>query len=520
MRASPSPLVIVDLFAGGGGASEGIRQGLGVSPVVAINHDMEAIEMHARNHPGTLHLCEDLFRVQPFRPKRGRGIDLLWGSPDCTHHSRAKGGKPLESGRRMLAWVMVEWAREVQPRVIILENVQEFVDWGPLDKNGRPIKSRKGETFREFVAALKLAGYRVEWQILNAADFGAPTSRRRLFMVARCDGQPIVWPEPTHGPGRTPYRTAAECIDWTRPMLSIFASPAEAEAYGRAQWAEDKLTDPKARLGIPQRPLADATQRRIAAGVKRYVLDAAQPFLITTGHQSDDSGKVRSIHQPVSTIVTKNEHCLVVPSMVQIGYGERVAGRHSRSDQKPRVLDLHAPLTTVVAAGQKHALVGAFLLKNNGSGEDWAKAIGQDLRTPIHTVTATDSKGLVQVSLADHRRDLGNAKLVAAFLTKFYGEGGQLQRVDEPLHTIPTLDRFGLVTVEIDGSSYVISDIAMRMLEPRELATAQGFGPEYVLTGSRRSQIARIGNSVCPPVARAVVQAQFGEAPDLEVQAA
>ena len=441
---------VVDLFAGGGGASLGILQALGVAPAVAVNHDPAAIEMHAANHPGTLHLCEDVFKVAPFRPRR-RPIDLLWASPDCTHHSRAKGGKPRETGRRMLAWVVVEWARAVQPRVICLENVQEFRDWGPLDDHGHPIRERRGETFEAFVGALRLAGYRVEHTLLNAADFGAPTSRRRLFLVARCDGEAIRWPEPTHGPGRaTPWRTAAECIDWSIPCPSIFE---------RA------------------RPLAEATQRRVAEGIRRYVLTAARPFL------------------------------------VQTGYGERPG-------QAPRVLDLHAPLGTVVAGGAKHALVAAFLARHYGG------MVGRELDRPLATVTAVDHHSLVAAHLTKFYGTSSagqpldqpaptitaggeHAGLVAAFLTKYYGTGIG-QAVDAPLGTMPTLDRFGLVTVHLDGEPYVITDIGLRMLQPRELARAQGFGDDYVLTGSKRDQVARIGNSVAPPVARAVVAAQFG----------
>lgn len=486
-------MIAVDLFAGGGGASEGIRQALGVAPVVAINHCQAAVLMHATNHPGTLHLCEDLFRVQPFRP-RGKPIDLLWASPDCTHHSRAKGGKPRETGRRLLAWVVVEWARAVSPRVICLENVPEFVSWGPLNEHGHPIPERAGETFREFVAALMLAGYRVEHRVLNAADHGAPTSRKRLFLVARCDGLPIGWPEPTHGPGRTlPWRTAAEVIDWSIPCPSIFER---------------------------SRPLAEATQRRIAEGIRRYVLGQARPFLVRVDNTSD--GRLRGVaglDEPLRTVTTANGHAFVAPTLIQTGYGER-------EGQAPRVLDLGAPLGAVVAGGQKHALVAAFLAKHYGG------VVGQPLDRTLGTVTGVDHHSVVAAHLtkfygsaqagqaidepaptvtAGGGRGGGHAGLVAAFLTKFYGTGGH-QRVDEPLHTVPTLDRFGLVTVAINGETYVLSDIGMRMLQPRELARAQGFDDSYVLTGTKREQVARIGNSVCPPVARAVVEAQFGPA--------
>lgn len=503
----------VDLFAGGGGASEGILQALGVGPAVAINHDPAAIAMHQANHPTTIHLCEDLYRVQPFRPNK-RAIDLLWASPDCTHHSRAKGGKPVVNKRRMLAWVVLEWARAVTPTVIVLENVPEFKDWGPLGEDNKPIREKRGETFREFTQGLTLAGYRVEHRVLNASHFGAPTSRRRLFMIARSDGKPIVWPTPTHGAGLLPVRTAAECIDWSIPIPSIF----------------DR-----------KRPLASATQRRIAEGIRRYVL-AGDPFIVSLDHQRTATTKARhavaapvlvqvnhgrdvnrsqSLEQPMPTVATgtgAHGFAVVAPTLIQMGYGER-------DGQAPRVLDLNAPLGTVVAGGPKHALVAAFLAKHNGGKR--GGAIAQPMTDPLHTITVVDSKALAAVSLTKfYGRSVGaelgdplptatttsKVGLVAAFMTKFYGQGGQHQGLDEPLHTVRTHDCFAVVTVDIDGETYAIVDIGMRMLSPRELATAQGFGPDYILTGSKRDQVARIGNSVCPPVAKAVVEAQFGGA--------
>lgn len=484
--------VIVDLFAGGGGASEGIRQATGRGPIVAINHCAAAIAMHAENHPETIHFQESVFDVRPQLAARGRAVDLLWASPDCTHFSRAKGGKPRSKEIRSLAWVMVDWAREVRPRVIAMENVPEFVTWGPLDDEGQPVKARAGETFREFVAALEGHGYTVAWRVLNAADYGTPTSRKRLFLVARCDGAPIVWPEPTHGPGRAaPWRTAAECIDWSIPVPSIFDRP---------------------------RPLAEATQRRIAEGIRRYVLGAARPFIVQTGHQSGDGGKVRPVDAPLSTIVTKAEHCLVSPTLIQTGYGER-------EGQAPRALDIGAPLGTIVAGGAKHALVAAFLAKHYGG------VVGQGLDRPVGTVTAIDHHAVAAVFLdklhgsaragqpvdapaptvtAGGGRGGGHAGLVAAFLARYYGQGGQWSGLDAPLPTVTTLDRMALVTVSIDGEPYVLADIGMRMLQPRELARAQGFPDSYVLTGTKSEQVARLGNAVCPPVARAIVEAQLG----------
>ena len=522
----------VDLFAGGGGASEGILQALGVGPAVAINHDVAAIAMHQANHPTTIHMCEDLYRVTPFRPNK-RHIDLLWASPDCTHHSRAKGGKPVVNKRRMLAWVVLEWARAVTPTVIVLENVPEFKDWGPLGPDNKPIREKRGETFREFVQGLTLAGYRVEHRVLIASHFGAPTSRRRLFMIARSDGKPIVWPTPTHGAGLLPVRTAAECIDWSIPIPSIF----------------DR-----------KRPLALATQRRIAEGIRRYVL-AGDPFIVSLDHQSAGASAVRGLNEPLSTATTKARHAVAAPVLVQVNHGRDVnrsqsleqpmptvatgTGAHGfavvaptliqmgygeRDGQAPRVLDLNAPLGTVVAGGPKHALVAAFIAKHNGGK---IGAIGRPLTDPLHTITVVDSKALAAVSLTKFYGSCaagqelgqpmptvttgggkggGHIGLVAAFMTKFYGQGGQHQGLDEPLHTVRTHDCFAVVTVDIDGETYAIVDIGMRMLSPRELATAQGFGPDYILTGSKRDQVARIGNSVCPPVAKAVVESQFGGA--------
>ncbi len=440
----------VDLFAGGGGASTGIARALGRSPVLAVNHDRDAVAMHAANHPESAHLCESVLKVSPWaaaRFLRGRRLDHLHGSPDCTHFSVARGGKPRDKGIRGLAWVLVEWAEALVPRVLTLENVQEFTSWGPLDESGHPIKERAGETFREFIGRLNLLGYRVEYRVLCAADYGAPTSRRRLFLVGRNDGQPIVWPAPTHGPGRSlPWRTAAEIIDWSIPCPSIFE---------RA------------------RPLAEATQRRIAEGLKRYVIEGS-PSL-----KSARNG-------------------LCAPTLIQIGYGER-------RGQAPRVLDLARPLGTVVAGGNKYALVTAWLAKH------YTGVVGSSLDAPVGTVTSIDHHSPVAASLtkfftAELPVGCGH---VAAFLLKYYGSIGQHQGLNEPLHTVVSKARFGLITIELDGNEYAITDIGMRMLTPRELARAQGFDDSYILIGSKASQIARIGNSVPPDVIEAIVAAQF-----------
>ena len=574
-------IVAVDLFAGGGGASEGIRRAIGRAPIVAVNHCPHAIEMHARNHPNTIHLQESVHDVEPLDHVRGQRVDLLWASPDCRHHSRAKGGRPLKKDIRGLAWVVVRWARVVAPEVICLENVREFEDWGPLypeehpdpKLRSRPIPERKGETFQKFVGALRGAGYQVEWRVLNAADYGAPTSRERLVLIARRGFTPIVWPEPTHGPGRPkPYRTAAECIDWSIPSCSIFATPDEAKAW-REQWKHVEGVD-----GTPKRPLAAATMRRIAEGLRRFVLEAPDPFIVATGHQSSDAGKVRSAHEPLSTVVTKAEHLVCTPYVmpnntnnVPRAIGEPVptittgwrnyliapalvnTRNGEREGQRPRVRGLDQPAPTVTAQGSQGALMSAFLEKFHGSaragqvvgapaptitsgggrggghaglvsaflakhygGPNGKQAPGADLRGPLGTITSRDSQGPVLAPLAAVGQDMGRAAAVAAFLVKFYGQGGQHQAVGEPLHTIVTKARFGLVTVDIGGEEYVVTDIAMRMLQPRELARAQGVSDDYVLTGTKAQQTARIGNMVCPDMAEAVVRAQFGLEPRRE----
>jgi DNA (cytosine-5)-methyltransferase 1 len=468
--------LVVDLFAGGGGASTGIEQAIGRHVDIAVNHDPEAVALHAMNHPQTQHFVSDVFEVDPRQVTEGRPVGLLWASPDCKHFSKAKGGKPVSKKIRSLAWVVVKWARLVQPRMIFLENVEEFQTWGPLAEDGRPCPVRKGLTFRRWVRELEREGYTVEWRELRACDYGAPTTRKRLFLVARRDGEPIVWPKPTHGPGLKPYRTAAECIDWSIPAPSIFER---------------------------SRPLAENTQRRIARGVMRYVVNAAQPFIVHMAHGEGKPGGVKrwgsgahAIDKPMPTLTTKAEHLLAVPTLVQTGYGERPG-------QAPRSLDLHAPLGTVVSS-QKHALVAAFLAKH------YTGVIGTPLQRPIDTITATDHHSLVTVSTAgDH------AEEVRALLIKFYGTD-QDPRLDEPLHTITTKDRFGLVVVK--GEVYAIADIGMRMLEPRELYRAQGFPESYIIDRRpdgtplpKHAQTRMCGNSVSPAMARALVRANYAE---------
>ncbi len=496
--------LVVDLFAGGGGASTGIEQAIGRHVDVAINHDPQAVALHQANHPQTLHLVSDVFEVDPVTVAAGRPIGLLWASPDCKHFSKAKGGKPVSKKIRSLAWVVVKWARLVRPRVIFLENVEEFQTWGPVLPNGRPCPERRGATFKRWVGQLRAAGYAVEWRELRACDFGAPTIRKRLFLVARRDGAPIVWPTPTHGKGRKPYRTAAECIDWSLECPSIFER---------------------------ERPLAEATMRRIAHGIKRYVLDNPKPFIVRIGQTGHgDAGKVRPVGAPLSTVTTKAEHLLCSPTLVQTGYGERPG-------QAPRVPGLEKPLGTCVD-GQKHALVAAFLAKHYGGNE----SPGWPVEKPISTVTTQDHHHLVAATVVrnnfgDKPADATDEPLhtisaggqhhaeVRALLVKYYGNDRDGQALTEPLHTVPTRDRFGLVTVE--GAEYAIADIGMRMLQPRELYRAQGFPDSYVIDRGadgrplpKTAQVRMCGNSVAPPVAAALVRANFAIAASVAVRAA
>lgn len=428
----PSEL-IVDNFAGGGGASLGIEMALGRPVDIAINHDAEAVALHAANHPRTHHLCQSVWKADPWDVVQGRPVGLAWFSPDCKHFSKAKGGKPVEKRIRDLAWVVVLWARTVRPRVIMLENVEEFATWGPLLEDGSPCPARRGTTFRRWIGELRRLGYRVEWRELRACDYGAPTIRKRLFLIARRDGLPIVWPQPTHGPGRLPYRTAAECIDWTLPCPSIF----------------DRA-----------RSLAEATLRRIARGVVRYVLQTEMPFLVHLTHQ----------------------------------------GGH-------RISALDRPMPTITGAQRgEMALVAAFLAQHNGG------VIGRDAREPMSTLTAAGShQQPVVAQLSDTDRE--GAERVAAFLVKYY-DTAVGQALQEPLHTLTTKPRFGLVTAH----GLPVVDIGMRMLVPREAYRAQSFPDSYLIDVpgpdgrplTKTAQFRMCGNSVCPEMARALVASNVG----------
>ncbi|MDE6433717.1 MAG: DNA cytosine methyltransferase [Lachnospiraceae bacterium] len=506
--------LIIDNFAGGGGASTGIELATGMSVDIAINHDPEAIRMHEANHPSTKHYCESVWDVDPVKVCNGNPVALAWFSPDCKHFSKAKGGKPKDKTIRGLAWVALRWAALVRPRVIMLENVEEFKTWGPLNRNHRPIKAKQGVTFQKFCKQLRGLGYQVEFKELVAADYGAPTMRKRFFMIARCDGKPIVWPKPTHAPADSkevksgllkPYVGAYTQLDFSRPCPSIF----------------DTAEEIKEKYGIRAvRPLAPKTMERIARGLKKFVIDNAEPFIVQINHsgarfdycnsmneplkvitskhgfgivepymvQIGQTGftndRSKDVREPLTTIVSKNEHCLISPTFIQY-HGES-------SDKDVRGQTIEDPIMTVDSSN-RYGLVTSFLSKFYKSG------IGQDIREPLHTITTSP----------------GHFGEVRAFLIKYYGEGTG-QDIRNPLDTVTSHDRFGLVT--IDGADYQIVDIGLRMLEPRELYGCQGFPEDYIIDNdlkghsySRTEQVKRCGNAVPPPFANALVKANLPE---------
>ncbi len=460
--------VCADFFAGGGGTSTGIQMAIGRSPDVAINHDKQALAMHAKNHPRTVHIPTDVFEVDPVKATGGKPCAFAWFSPDCTFFSKASGGKPFRDpskARRVrgLAWVVVKWAEapdSVRPRVIFVENVEEFQKWGALGRNGRPHPLKQGRNFIRWVGRLRKAGYQVEWRERRASDYGAPTSRKRLFVIARRDNKPIVWPIPTHGPKTSrPYRTAAECLDFTLPVPSIFLTQDQAKAWSREHGC-----------GAPRRPLAEATLRRIAKGIDRYVLGNAQPFVIPTMPTNDC--KV----------------ALITPFLTE----------HANASNQ-RNLAVNQPMRTLCAQvkGGHFALVAAFLAKHNG---------GATIDDPMPTVTANGNY------IAE----------VRAFLVKYYGNEKEGRPIQLPLDTIVTKDRFALVTITLAGEEYVIADIGMRMLTPRELFIAQGFPLDYHIEEgidefdapvkfTKKTQTRLVGNSVPPHLAAALIGANLPE---------
>lgn len=564
--------LFVDNFAGGGGASTGIELAIGRNVDIAINHDPDAIAMHRANHPDSKHYCEDVWEVDPVEACEGQPVTLAWFSPDCKHFSRAKGGKPADKNIRGLAWVAVKWAYLVRPSVIMLENVPEIQTWGPLGADNRPIKERSGETFQGFIKALTTGipadhpafsemcealsitgesamakrlidglGYDIEYRTLRSCDYGAPTTRTRFYMIARCDGRPIVWPKPTHGHKNSPevkagkkkpYHTAAECIDWSIPAQSIFER---------------------------DRPLADNTLRRIARGIQRFVIDNPEPFIVTVNHGGD--GFIgQSINEPLQTVTAKHGYGIVTPT-IMCNNGNNVGASvesplptvttgnrnflvaptliqyHSEtSEEEVRGQELDKPLMTVDTA-PRYALSCAHIMKNYGGGYTGA---GSSADAPLDTVTATDHNSLVTAHIMTMRNHMCGQPMdeplgtitagtthhleVQAFLLKYYGNG-TANSVDEPLDTVTARDRFALVTIH--GEEYIITDIRMRMLQPRELFNAQGFPEDYIIDHDadgkaypKNKQVARCGNAVTPPVPAAMVRANLPECCTAETNAA
>lgn len=546
--------IVVDNFAGGGGASTGIEMALGRSPEIAINHDPDAISMHTVNHPTTEHYCESVWDIVPRDVVAGRPVGLVWLSPDCKHFSKAKGSTPVSKKIRGLAWVTLRWAATVRPRVIMLENVEEFQTWGPLlidaEGNARPDPAKKGRTFNSFINALRRQGYKVEWRELRACDYGTPTIRKRLFLIARRDGAPIVWPKPTHGDPASaavkagkllPWPTAADVIDWSIPCPSIFER---------------------------KRPLAENTLRRIAKGLERFVINAAEPFIVKCNHTSTrtvyDCFRGQGINEPLQTVTATPGFAVVQPTLAPFitEFANASNQRNMPADEPLRTIcaqvkgghfalvapviarqfgnsvgqSVEDPLGTVMAKADKSQLVTAFLAKH------YTGVVGAELTQPLPTVTTVDHNALVTSHLVKLRGTCQHGQPVTepmptvtagglhigevrAFLLKYYGTDSTIP-CSEPLHTVTTRDRFGLVTVR--GEDYQIVDIGMRMLEPHELFAAQGFPADYVIdhdaTGkkfTKTAQVARCGNAVCPPLAAALVRANLPEmCADAQVEAA
>lgn len=443
----------LDFFCGGGGVSLGMKRALGRSPHIAINHDDDAISMHTVNHPETFHYKEDVWGVDPWEATKGRPVGFAWWSPDCTHFSIARGGVPAEKSIRGLAWVILRWCATVSPRVNVLENVKEFLTWGPLLPNGKPDPKRKGETFRSFVRQLRDLGYEVEWKVLKACYFGAPTGRERLIMIFKKDGKKIVWPEPTHGDPDSlevksgklkPWRTAADIIDWTLPVPSIFTRKKE---------------------------LAENTKRRIAKGIMKFVVNNPNPYIVNVNSEDNGLGE-----QQRPSLGGKG---LVIPFLQQYYTSDSARGQ---------IID--QPIMTIPTEN-RFGLVTAHICKFRGSN------IGHPIDSPLHTISAGGT----------------HHALVKAFLIKYYGSGVG-QTIDEPIGTIVSKDRFGLVYVQ--GTPYEIIDIGMRMLQPHELFQGQGFDTDYIYTHGhdgrkfpKSVQVDKCGNSVCPDLAEAVISANY-----------
>lgn len=442
---------------------------LGKEVDIAVNHDPMAILMHKTNHPDTLHLTEDIFKVNLRKYVNGRHVDLMWASPDCTSHSKAKGGQPRAKGLRILPWAVYKHAKDIKPDVIIMENVEEIQQWGPLDDKGHPIKEKAGQDYKRFITAMMSLGYRMESRELIAADYGAPTTRKRWYAIFRSDELPITWPEQTHfKDGKPKWKECGDYIDWSDIGQSIF----------------DR-----------KKPLAEATCKRIANGIRKYIIDNPEPYIVKVGdsilaayidkaYGGNYKGCGSDMHKPLSTITTVDHNRLVTAFLIQY-HGEQ-------KDGDSRGQTLAEPIKTIDTSN-RYGLVAAFITKFYKTG------VGQGCDEPLHTITTSP----------------GHFGLVSAFLIKYYGTGGG-QELNEPLATITTKDRFGLVNVliSIKGEQYIISDIFLRMLNPEELKLMQGFPKDYIIDRDylwnsypKKEQVARIGNSVVPVMAKALVEA-------------
>lgn len=536
--------IIVDNFAGGGGASTGMELATGRPVAIAINHDPDAILMHKTNHPFTEHMQASVWDVDPRKVCRGRPVGLAWFSPDCKHFSKAKGAALVDRNIRGLAWIVLRWAGTVRPRVIILENVEEFVTWGPVRK-GKPVKKKAGQTFQRWKQQLLALGYDVEHREIVAADLGAPTTRKRFVLIARCDGRPIVWPERTHGPrdsaevqaGRLlPWKSAAEIIDWSAPCYSIFASKKEL----------------KEKYGVNAiRPLADNTMRRVIRGVDKFTIRSGKPFIVECNHAG--TGHMKDLQAPMGTVLAKHTAGIVAPSLIQY---------HTEQTEHVRANGLGEPLPTVDASN-RYGLTTAQLVEYFGNGQPI------DVRKPMHTVTSHDREAVVCAHISKYYGGVVGADaseplptitaidhnaVTAAHIVEFKGQDtGQDAR--KPLRTITAyagefadcrteliradgnelghwpevralLNRHcgyeladdEILLLEIGGVHYFIADILLRMLTPRELYNAMGFPPDYIIDRDylgneygKAKQVARCGNAVCPPMATALVRANLPE---------
>lgn len=486
--------LIIDCFAGGGGASVGIEMALGRCVDIAINHDPAAILMHRTNHPNTKHLTEDIFKVDLQKYVKGRHVALMWASPDCTSHSKAKGGKPREAGLRILPWAVYKHAKAILPDVIIMENVEEIQQWGPLDDQGYPIKEKKGEEYQKFISKMKSLGYAFDSRELVAADYGAPTTRKRWYAIFRRDGRSITWPEQTHNKNGTgglkKWVAVSTVLDFSNLGKSIF---------GR------------------KKPLADNTLKRIARGLQKFVFENPEPFIVQVfgkvtpyimqiGQTGFTKDRNRSMDKPLSTIVTKNEHCVVAPLLIQY-HSETQSSevRGQKVDEPVRTID----------TSNRYGEVCAFLTKYYGT------CTGQNMTEPLHTITTSPGHfgqvSVMTIKLTDLlaagvTEDVAQkCTWVSKFIIKYYSTAIG-QTVGEPLHTIETKDRFALITVL--GNEYVILDIFLRMLTAEELKLGQGFPKDYIIDRDYRwhvyptsERVKRIGNSVVPIMAKALVEA-------------